>query len=248
MSSVPAASERHFWETARIHFVRHLISRYHPQVRVIADIGCGDCAVLSAMAQDRTDARMVGVDSAFTVEMMDAIRHRLGIGNIVLAQNMDALADERADLLLLLDVAEHLEKPAEMLQLLRRRCADDALLIVTVPAFQYLYTDHDRFLKHFRRYNRRELCQLLSASGWDVLTSCYFFASLLPFRLLRKWRHQAASKEEALKAGNRVLNRIASWILKTDAEISFFCSRLGIFLPGLSCAAVAKCTRDMENH
>ena len=60
----------------------------------------------------------------------------------------------------------------------------DTTVLVTVPAYQSLFSSHDVQLKHYRRYSLRSLRHALSSAGLRVVESGTFFVSLLPLRAL----------------------------------------------------------------
>jgi len=59
--------------------------------------------------------------------------------------------------------------------------ADGAHLLITVPAYQWMWTEHDVQLHHVRRYTSAVLRERVRASGWDVEQATYFNSLLLPF-------------------------------------------------------------------
>jgi hypothetical protein len=63
---------------------------------------------------------------------------------------------------------------------LRRVAADDAHLIITVPAYQWLWTEHDVQLHHVRRYTLAVMVDRVRMAGWKVERSTYFNSLLLP--------------------------------------------------------------------
>lgn len=241
-SDLAAAGERHFWETARFFFLSRLLKRYAPHAKTILDVGCGDCFVLSSLAYSHPDATLLGVDPALQRDAIVLLKRRFPENAAVtLATDFRACrAAAPAELILLLDVLEHVENEETFLRELSGVLDDAGIVVVTVPAFQCLFSDHDVFLHHFRRYNRRQLCEVLSRSGFQVLTSGYLFHSLLLCRLLQKLLRRPAAGAQALQAGNPLFNRLFAFLLEADALFTFGVSRLGLPFPGLSCAAVVR--------
>ena len=83
-------------------------------------------------------------------------------------------ADDSFDLAVSLDVIEHLEDDLGALRELRRVVAPGGALLVTVPAYQWLWSGHDEINHHHRRYTRRSLQQRrragrLAAGAHDLL-------------------------------------------------------------------------------
>lgn len=119
------------------------------------------------------------------------------------------------DLVFSSNVLEHIEQDIVVLDKIREKLLDhQALLIVYVPAFQFLYSEVDRKLGHFRRYSKKELIYKVRESGLRVISCQYvdslgFIASLIV---------------KFLRVGTDVTN--SSWILFLYDKIVFPLSRL----------------------
>src|SRR5688572_28703250 len=148
---------RHPWERARLDVVSGLIDRHarlSPGTAVL-DMGCGDTFVVEELARRHRETAFYAVDPALTGALADRYRARLQTPNVVVAASLDALpSDSRnsVSLVLLMDVLEHVADDRHFLADLLRNPAirTDAQVIVTVPAFQALFSSHDRFLGHYR--------------------------------------------------------------------------------------------------
>jgi hypothetical protein len=118
-------------------------------------------------------------------------------------------------------------------------------MLVTVPAFQGLFSEHDRFLRHCRRYNLPGLRKTLEAAGLTVVEDGYLFASLLPARLLGNVAEPRGFGTPAPRGigawrGGALLTRALTTALRLDNAILLAARRFGITLPGLSAWAVCK--------
>ena len=87
---------------------------------------------------------------------------------------------EAYDMVALLDVLEHVEDDRAALEGLRRVVKPGGKLLLTVPAYQWMWSHHDEAHHHFRRYNRARLDALASAHGWRRRHSSYFNSHLFP--------------------------------------------------------------------
>ena len=241
---------RHPWELARLWVLRQLIAR---RVRIdarsmVVDIGCGDALVIGELARRFPEASFCGIDAAFTPETA-AARQRTLPPNVRLHQTLEALAqDGAAALILLMDVLEHIQDDRAFLANLMKRpmVGPETRFIVTVPAYQSLFSAHDVFLKHFRRYTNRELRDRLEQAGLRVIDIGYFFASLLPLRLVTviKERLSPAAAGEATGLseynGGGMTTAVLSAVLKADACAGLLLRRVGIAVPGLSNYAICR--------
>jgi len=87
------------------------------------------------------------------------------------------------DLILLADVIEHVEQPKKLLKNLKKFLKKDGYILITVPAYQFLFSKKDRVLGHYRRYNKELLKKELS--GFKVENISYFNTFLcLPIAIL----------------------------------------------------------------
>src|SRR5262249_9358075 len=75
---------------------------------------------------------------------------------------------------------EHVADDVGLIRAYTDRMPHDAMLLVTVPAFQFLWSGHDVFLEHKRRYTLAGLHRTIHEAGLDVTRSRYFFSILFP--------------------------------------------------------------------
>jgi SAM-dependent methyltransferase len=153
------------------------------------DVGCGTGGVLALLAQARS---AVGADAS-----ADCLTHcrRRGLAPLVRA-TADHLPFRRASFALVtaLDVIEHADDDVAVLREIRAALAPGGVLVVGVPAYPALWSDHDEVLGHRRRYTAPTLRAALTAAQFDVLRLTYTNAFVLPAAAV--WR----------LGGRRVLN------------------------------------------
>ena len=108
----------------------------------------------------------------------------------------------------MLDVLEHLDKPAQALRQIAARLLPGGRLVVTVPAHPWLFGEHDRYLHHYRRYTARALERELLEGGFTVDALSPMNASLLPAAVAARgveWlRQRLAPRREARPRGMSV--------------------------------------------
>ncbi len=94
------------------------------------------------------------------------------------------------------DVLEHLETPEQTLAESRRVLEEGGKVFITVPAFEFLWSDEDIYARHQRRYSTESLRRELEGAGFSVdYLSYYFQALLLPVYLLRTLPHKLSGKK-----------------------------------------------------
>jgi SAM-dependent methyltransferase len=139
------------------------------------------------------------------------------------------------------DVLEHIENPVPMLEEFARVLKKDGLLLITVPAHQFLFSEYDSSIGHFRRYSVSELRSSLAAGGFELVSSRFLFAFLVPLAwLLRVLPEKMGLKSSATSRNStRTQFRIAQ-LLSPIFRLLVAAEKL-LRLPfGLSILAVAR--------
>ena len=127
-------------------------------------------------------------------------------------------ANKDYDLVLGIDVLEHINDDYQFLQSLQSNACAGAIAIFTVPALEYLWSDHDLYLEHYRRYTRKRLTKACSRLNVEILDSGYIFSlTLFPLTIyiyLKKLaqivlnrRHRPSSNMQHLNIGINLLLR-----------------------------------------
>ena len=242
-AAVKQFTSRHPWEVARAQIAVRLLKEHQAQLEgPIVDVGCGDAYVLSQLKKAFPGLSLWGVDSSYEGQFEPPP----GIRVLTELQQLPK-EGEAASILTLMDVLEHLEDPSALLQQIHSLplIGSKTLVLVTVPAYQFLFGSHDRWLGHYRRYDQRLLRQHLEAGGVRVMTSGYFFFSgfllrlkeILVARLSAKSDRNNASELVAWE-GSESKSRFWARVLMIDFWVGHLLSKLGIRLPGLSCYAL----------
>jgi hypothetical protein len=232
---------RHPWELTRVRILIKILQEWLPhetKIRAL-DVGCGD-AFISDKLQKRIDLESYdGIDinlSGSQIRQSSKIEH-----NIILHNNFDGLSQEYYNLVLILDVIEHVENDYIFLNdILKKYAAPNALILLTAPAFNYLFSSHDLFLGHFRRYSLKQLIALIHNLGYECLNSGYMFFSLIPIRLISLFYEKLNFQKDRKKKGvgnwkqGKMVTKIIELFLYLDNRISLSLNKIGIKLPGLT--------------
>jgi len=177
-----------------------MFDRLHRWVgRRVLEIGSG-IGNLSAFLVDCE--RLVLTDTR--EEYLDRLRTRfakhpnVSVAPLYLPTELGALAGQRFDTIICLNVLEHVDDDIASLQAIRRMLAPGGRLILLVPALPVLYGTIDKALGHHRRYTRGRLASLLEATGFRMAHIEYFNLAGVPGwwfagRVLRRKMIPAAS-------------------------------------------------------
>jgi SAM-dependent methyltransferase len=168
----------HWWFAGRRALVRKLLDQFGGKTggRVL-EAGCGTGGNLELLAE-------FGQLSGFEIEESAlAMARERGIGRLEPGHLPDGFpfSGETFDLVVLMDVLEHIEQDVASLQVLRSHMAKDGRLLLTVPALPKMWSHHDTHHHHFRRYTRPHLEQVLRDGGFEPVYLSYYNYFLLPF-------------------------------------------------------------------
>jgi ubiquinone/menaquinone biosynthesis C-methylase UbiE len=151
----------------------------------IIDIGCGMGGMLPELSRY---GRAVGFDMS-----EDGLRHcqERGFSELALGDGYHLpFGDAAFDLVTFFDCIEHIDDDRAVLREASRVVKPGGLVMVTVPAYQFLYSDNDVVAHHKRRYTARELKRKLRETGLEPQKTSYYntilFPIIVPLVLLKK--------------------------------------------------------------
>lgn len=243
------SDHRHPWELARSRVVLDLIQKNIDKKAEILDIGCGDSWLIETLSKDLQNAKFTAVDTAFNNQLLEQYRGKLDQTIFSFSATLEEGLNNKGviDLVLLLDVIEHIEDDIHFLKDLvskKESITRDTRILITVPAFQSLYCAHDDFLGHYRRYSNKSLINHLNEAGLEVEKHGYFFSSLVLPRFLIKILESSGLKSKKVKGiGNHKAGTMDAIIKNTlifDYRLGSMLRKLGLNLAGLSNFAIAR--------
>lgn len=249
-------SERHPWETIRIKIVADKISDFLSQellqnkVINVLDVGSGDAYVIDQLASQFPQLRFHGIDIFYNEELLTKVRSRLSHPNdITLFSDWKdpELVTTKIDLVLFLDVLEHIEDDIAMMKNVSELLPYDFKFIITVPAFQFLFASHDEFLVHYRRYSNKLLKKHIDQAGWQEVQSGYFYSSLVLPRLLIKIKEfffKPTKEADGISEWTHSpwITKLVSSVFWFDYKMGKAARSIGIKIPGLSNYMIGKRT------
>ena len=145
-----------------------------------------------------------------------------------------------ADLLLYMDVLEHVDDDLGLLTAYLDQLQSGGRVLITVPAFSFLWSNHDIFLEHKRRYTLKQVEALIARAGLESERGCYYFGAVFPLaagiRLGERLRGINADKPASqLKQHSPPVNAVLGGLCRL--ELPFFRFNR---LAGLSVCVVAR--------
>lgn len=208
--------EQHWWHISKRRIVTSCIQHYlKKKSSRILDIGCGAGKNLEQL---KKFGKIYGLDSS-----KEAIKFckKRGLRNIRLgkAENMP-FKPNSFDLIALLDVLEHTDDN-KTLREVHRVLQKNGLLIITVPALSWLWSEWDKVLHHQRRYNKYDIISVLSRNNFEVIYTTYLYSFLvLPALIIRRIKQRLFRKKE-YTSDFRLSNTLLNWLMSYASKIEF---------------------------
>lgn len=230
-SEMAALEQRHWWFAARRKILDKLISTLSlPADAQILEAGCGTGGNLAMLARH---GRVFGMEeNAHALELATAkgaalaipLKRRLDAESLPLVQiaagRLPApipFTGQMFDLIALLDVLEHLDEDAATLRALRARLKPGGWLLITVPAYPWLWSRHDELHHHKRRYVAHGLRAVMEGAGYRVQYMSYFNTWLFPLIAAARLVNLAGGKSNGdLSMPNTFTNALLTKIFASE--------------------------------
>jgi SAM-dependent methyltransferase len=218
-----AFEDWYWWFVARRQVALTFARDYRPDgapLRVL-DAGCGTGALLERLSQD-PEEEVYGVD--FSRDALAFSRQR---GQSRLVQgDLTALpfASDSFDLVTALDVVEHVERDVDALREICRVLRPGGVLLVSVPAYPFLWSSHDTALHHKRRYSAGILGPRLKQAGLSIVKMTYLLAFLFPaialFRVADRLRRRERRPRAHLVSIPPAINRLLIGLQEAELTVA----------------------------
>lgn len=221
--------ESHWWHLSKRELALKLIKKYLKKRKSrILDVGCGTGKTLESLTRL---GEVCGCD--ISPEAIKFCKKR-GLLNVKLA-SADKLdfPSSYFNLVTIFDVLEHTDDKKSTREIYRI-LKGGGLLILTVPAFNWLWSNWDVVLHHRRRYTKKSLSLILEKEGFYVLKISYMYSFLVfPVLIIRFIKSQIFKKDypSDFKLSNSFVNRLLLWVARAErGVVSVFGLPLGTSL------------------
>jgi SAM-dependent methyltransferase len=229
------AEDRHWWYRGRRTVIERVLAGMRLPARArILDAGCGSGRNMVELARHGT---VTGVELSPTSVRLACER---GIGEVIEGSVLEMpFSADSFDLAVSLDVIEHLEDDLGALREMRRTVAPGGSLLVTVPAYPWLWSGHDEINHHHRRYTRRSLERVAEEAGWEQVRTTYFNSLLLPAAIILRVLDRLSTKTTESSLDLWVPPNPFNWLLERPLALEAAVIARGGRIPaGLSLLAV----------
>ena len=156
----------------------------------LLDVGAGSGVFSKMLTQEDRVKKATCVDPNYKEEFVGA-RHTDKIDYVKSVETVDA------DTVIMIDVIEHVDDDVALMRDYAEKAAPGTRFLISVPAFQFLWSSHDEFLEHRRRYTLSMLRQSVAAAGLEPVKMRYFFGLLFPAAAAVRLADKAKGSDEA---------------------------------------------------
>lgn len=198
----------HWYYISKARAIKSLIGQ--EPVGSLLDVGAGSGVFSRILVEDGIAQEAVCVDPNYDDEWLEA--HR---SDCLVFKRSVNIVD--APLVLMIDVIEHVDDDIGLIAEYSSRAKEGARFLISVPAFNFLWSSHDDFLEHRRRYTLDMLTAAVEAAGLEVVSTRYFFGMLFPAVAALRLADRALNGDRA--ATKSALKSVPNWLNNTLVAI-----------------------------
>lgn len=221
------SNQNDWWINGRAEIILSIIRKYFKKNIKILDVGAG-IGLITEKIKEAGYKKIIAADASS--DSLEILKNK-GIMTLKL-KLPEVEIKSKYDLILLLDVIEHVSDDQKTLINIKKILNKNGKIIITVPAFKFLWSKKDEEYGHFRRYTKKELRDKIKRTGYQIdYLSYYNFFLFMPALIAAKMN----KREMKVKRYNSKQNRIFYPIFRQEAGFI----RKGFLFPfGVSLIAV----------
>ena len=218
---------RHWYYRSKAAALRRAVAGLAP--KRLLDVGAGSGFFSRHLLSETPAESALCVDIGYPADRDDSVA-----GKPVLYRRDAGLTD--CDLVLMMDVLEHVDDDRWLVRHYADKVPVGAHFLVTVPAFAFLWSGHDVFLEHKRRYRLPEIESTMRDAGLEIVRGSYYFGFVFPLAAaVRLADRNTTEPRSSLKKQGALTNGILTAICAAELPL-FPINRLA----GLSCFVLAR--------
>jgi hypothetical protein len=189
----------------------------HVSPRLLLDVGAGSGFFSRYLLQNTDLSTAICVDPGYEREWDDVA----GGKSIQFRRTVDSID---VDLVLMMDVLEHVNDDVGLLEHYASRVSRGTWFLITVPAFKFLWSAHDEFLEHRRRYTLPALEAAVGRAGLVVNRGAYFFAAVLPIAAALRLSERVVPRQSRtvgsqLKRHGKIVNAVLATCCEVELPV-----------------------------
>lgn len=189
----------------------------------LADIGAGSALFSKELLKLNIVSEVVAVDTNYPVNLES---------DLVGLEFVQETEYKGFSHFLLTDVLEHVEDDQKFLENIVSEAEINSKFIITVPALMILWSGHDVYLKHYRRYTKSQLSFLAKSAGLEISKVRYTYSTVFPIAWLHRKLSRSQVAQSQLKENSPVETLVLRALLLIDRIVSFMPFGVSLFLEG----------------
>jgi SAM-dependent methyltransferase len=229
---------KHGWFVSKKRIILSFVEAYlnkNKKDLTILDAGCGAGLMLKDL---QTYGKTFGMDYSEDAVKFSSMGFDGEVRRGWLPDNVP-YEGKKFDLIICLDVIEHIDDDKKSLEKIRDLLSENGVLILTVPALMFLWSKWDDLNHHKRRYNRKQLYDVMTQAGFQLNKISYYNSLLfLPIAAVRLLKN--ALNNDSDKSDTDMPSPPVNFILKGIFSLEKFLLKIFNFPIGVSLIAVAK--------
>jgi ubiquinone/menaquinone biosynthesis C-methylase UbiE len=212
--------DNYWWHLGRQKIIMKLLEQYIKTSKIknfsILDAGCGTGGT-TLLLKDFGIVHAID----YSINALNFCKQR-GLNNIVNCTTSDLpFSQECFDIITILDSLEHIRDDVGVLKQLSYVLKKDGIIIITVPAFQFLWSNHDLAVSHVKRYTLNDLTEVLAKVGLQRVRITYFMSLLFPliaiYKVLSKYKNTEPKADLVPLPG--IINKILQSVLSCECRL-----------------------------
>jgi len=207
--------DQHWWFVTRRMIIKRILDTLlqNSDIHDILEAGCGTGGNLELLSS---------YGNIYAIEINDEARDLANKRKICsvepgsLPQNIPFKKD--FNLICMLDVLEHIDDDLAAMKAIVDKIKKKGKLLITVPAYMFMWSSHDAALHHKRRYTKKQLTSVVQAAGLEIIYATYFNTYLFPLiALIRILKNLFGKKDGTdLKMPSKVMNNLLKNIFYSE--------------------------------
>jgi SAM-dependent methyltransferase len=185
-ADLAAAEAQSFWYQARNGLIAWAIKRYFPDLTTFMELGCGTGYALSGVRDAFPNAQLTGTE--IIAAGIEHAQRRVPSAQMLQMDARHIPFHDHFDVIGAFDVIEHIEEDTEVLAAIHRALRPGGGVVLAVPQHPALWSPHDEYTRHVRRYTASELRHKVVAAGFEVIRTTSFVSLLLPMMFVARLR------------------------------------------------------------
>ncbi len=202
--------KKHFWFQSRKKLLLFFIKQFLKTPSNILEVGPGSFDISCDLIKNNISKNLCCCDIFH--DILKNAPEKLRKNCIQIDSKNKLPFSKNFDAVLLFDVIEHIKDDLNFLNEIKSCLKKNGLIFISVPSYNFLFSEIDKNSGHKRRYSKTQFTRKLKNNGFKVVYSTYFFSFLLPIIYIRK----ALKNQDGLK-----INPIANFFFFLLSKIEF---------------------------